>query len=161
MPPMANTPSKRGAGRGTGRGGKSTPGKGPRGGKGPRDGQRSGGRQGSAAAPGWMPDTAAAAKPGGQAKAGGRARQGGGFEDPHARREPERYEGPIATREASPGVIAAAAGPLPAPRLAERLGLAEPDRAGARGRRPGGTVRDGELLQHRRGGYEAAAQLDL
>ncbi|TYT25388.1 ribonuclease R [Luteimonas viscosa] len=151
---MVKTPGKRGSGRGTGRGGKSTPGKDPQG------GQRGSGRRNAPAKPGWMPATPAN-RPAARAASGGQASSPGGFEDPHARREAERYERPIASREAILQLIADADGPLTAQMLAERLDLADPDRADALGKRLGAMVRDGQLLQNRRGGYVPAAQLDL
>src|SRR5690606_2371258 len=45
--------------------------------------------------------------------------------------------------------------------LAERLALTAPDRASALGKRLGAMVRDGQLLQNRRGGYVPAGTLDL
>src|SRR5690606_40623666 len=44
---------------------------------------------------------------------------------------------------------------------AERLQLTAPDRFDALGKRLAAMVRDGQLLQNRRGGYVPAQQLDL
>src|SRR5690606_11768341 len=159
---MAKTPGKRGPGRGTGRGtgGGETAARG----KGTRD-AGSGRRPG--AAPGWLPEAGAgdardatgAGKGGARSAAGGMKR--GGFKDPHARREAERYERPIASREAILQLLSTADGPLTATSLAERLELTAPDRAEALAKRLAAMVRDGQLLQNRRGGYVPAEQLDL
>jgi ribonuclease R len=112
--------------------------------------------------PGWMPEVQAAAKPaGGGDRRQGRASADKGFRDPHAQREAERYERPIASREAILHLLAAADGPLTAQMLAEQLELTAPDRADALGKRLAAMVRDGQLLQNRRGGYVPAEQLDL
>ncbi|TWT17462.1 ribonuclease R [Luteimonas marina] len=152
---MAKTTGKRGAGRNPGRGGKAAPGKG-------KPGASATGKR-KAALPGWLPDLPAqtAGKAGG-AKAGGRPPpRSRGFEDPHARREAERYAQPIASREAILQLLAAADGPLTGQALAERLDLTAPDRAEALAKRLAAMVRDGQLLQNRRGGYVPAEQLDL
>ena len=81
--------------------------------------------------------------------------------DPHAQREAERYEHPIASREAILQSLASADGPLTLDALAERLELAAPDRAEALAKRLAAMVRDGQVLQNRRGGYVPADQLDL
>jgi len=120
--------------------------------------------------PPWMPDLPS--KPGGSLK-GPRSdarppisRQPapplrGKFSDPHAAREAERYADPIASREAILGVLSAAEGPLTAEDLAAKLELTAPDRFDALGKRLGAMVRDGQLLQNRRGGFAPAKQMDL
>ena len=85
----------------------------------------------------------------------------GGFRDPHAAREAERYADPIASREAILAELAAAEGPQTADELASRLNLTAPDRFDALGKRLGAMVRDGQLLQNRRGGFAPAKQMDL
>ncbi len=85
----------------------------------------------------------------------------GGFRDPHAAREAERYADPIASREAILAELAAAEGPQNADELAVRLHLTAPDRFDALGKRLGAMVRDGQLLQNRRGGFAPAKQMDL
>ncbi len=81
--------------------------------------------------------------------------------DPHAAREAQRYEQPIASREMILQVLAANDGPMDAEALAARLALTAPDRFEALGKRLGAMVRDGQLLQNRRGGFAPAAQMDL
>ena len=83
------------------------------------------------------------------------------FTDPHAAREAERYADPIASREAILGVLSAAEGPLTAEDLAAKLELTAPDRFDALGKRLGAMVRDGQLLQNRRGGFAPTKQMDL
>ncbi|HEY4555486.1 MAG TPA: ribonuclease R [Lysobacter sp.] len=81
--------------------------------------------------------------------------------DPYAEREASRYERPIASREMILHLLTEADGPLTAEVLAEKLELTEPERFDALGNRLRAMVRDGQLLQNRRGGYLPAAQMDL
>ena len=81
--------------------------------------------------------------------------------DPHAAREAQRYDQPIASREMILQVLAAHDGPMDAVALAGKLDLAAPDRADALGKRLGAMLRDGQLLQNRRGGYVPAERADL
>ena len=143
MPPMAKTPSKRGPGRGTGRGDGSASGQGPQRKRGARSAQ-----------PGWLPTVPP--PPRGEARSAG-----GRFVDPHAGREAERYAEPIASREAILALLGEAEGPLTMEVLAQRLELTAPDRAAALGKRLGAMVRDGQLLQNRRGGFVPASAMDL
>ena len=75
------------------------------------------------------------------------------FDDPQATREAERYENPIASREAILQLLERCDGPRNAQEIGELLGLTEPDRADALGKRLGAMVRDGQLVQNRRGGF--------
>nr|WP_243412241.1 ribonuclease R [Lysobacter telluris] len=81
--------------------------------------------------------------------------------DPHAEREAARYEQPIASRQMILQLLAASDGPMDAEALAGKLGLAAPDRFDALNKRLGAMLRDGQLLQNRRGGYAPAARMDL
>jgi ribonuclease R len=153
MPPMTKTPGKRGSGRGRGRDGASSRGNTPQGGR---------GRRGAGDRPGWLPEPQGPAAPragGKEAAAPGAGR--GGFKDPYAQREAERYARPIASREAILQLLSGAEGPLTAQALAESLDLLEPDRFEALEKRLAAMVRDGQLLQNRRGGYVPAQRLDL
>src|SRR5690606_9672935 len=76
-------------------------------------------------------------------------------------REAGRYENPIASREAILQLLVDAGGPQSADALAGQLQLTEPDRFDALSKRLGAMVRDGQLLQNRRGGYVPAERLDL
>jgi ribonuclease R len=58
-------------------------------------------------------------------------------------------------------VLAASDGPMDAEALARALSLAGPERADALQKRLGAMVRDGQLLQNRRGGFVPAAQAEL
>lgn len=150
MPAMAKTPSKRGVGRG----------------KKPAAQASAPKKRGKTAAskrPGWMPEPPPALKPAGDRPRApaSRAKKKGGFDDPFAAREAGRYENPIASREAILQLLAGADGPLSAEALAERLGLTEPDRFDALGKRLTAMVRDGQLLQNRKGAYAPAERMDL
>jgi ribonuclease R len=166
---MTKTPSKRGGGRGkTGAGsGKSETNRG---------GQKVANPAGGKKLPGWMPDVASTRrgdsgdKPARRGRSGPTANQGGGgqavggrggIHDPHAAREAGRYENPIASREAILQLLVDADGPQSAESMAEQLKLTEPDRFDALGKRLAAMVRDGQLLQNRRGGYVPAERLDL
>ena len=134
-------------------------------------GKKPGGKAGGL--PGWMPETlqAPAGKGGGKrgaapkgGSAPGKGKAGStprGPRDPHASREARRYEQPIASREYILQVLADAEGPLDADALAQALDLTAPDRRAALDKRLGAMVRDGQLLQNRRGGFAPAAQLNL
>ena len=123
-----------------------------------------------AALPGWMPAPAAAprASRGARTEPVSRVRpapklpfQPQLIDDPHAEREARRYAEPIASREAILGLLAAAEGPQTAEELAARLDLSDPGRREALGKRLTAMVRDGQLLQNRRGGFVPAARMDL
>jgi ribonuclease R len=81
--------------------------------------------------------------------------------DPHAAREAQRYEQPIASREMILQVLAAHDGPMDAEALASKLALTAPDRFDALGKRLGAMLREGQLLQNRRGGFVPAERADL
>ncbi|KGM56504.1 exoribonuclease R [Lysobacter arseniciresistens ZS79] len=81
--------------------------------------------------------------------------------DPYADREAARYEQPIASREMILQLLSASDGPIEAEALAEKLGLTAPDRFDALTARLRAMVRDGQLLQNRRGGFVPAEQVDL
>ncbi len=157
---MTKPPSKRGAGRGR------TPGKsgtsdrvGPAGRSGTSDRAGAKPRKGrplarTDARPAWMPEEPAAAR--GAPRA---ARNDGS--DPHATREAARYEQPIASREMILQVLAASDGPMDADALAEKLALSAPDRFDALSKRLGAMLREGQLLQNRKGAYAPAERMDL
>lgn len=164
---MAKTPSKRGSGRGKTGAGKSGSDKHGSGKPGPKSGgktssaPRGGQARNKPARPPWMPESMAT-KPAPRPAPAGKRRSGpGGLDDPHAAREAGRYENPIASREAILQLLAAADGPLSAEALAEQLSLTAPDRFDALGKRLGAMVRDGQLLQNRKGAYAPAERMDL
>jgi len=81
--------------------------------------------------------------------------------DPHAQREMQRYEHPIPSREAILQYLSERAQLLNAETLAQELGLGHPRDFEALTKRLAAMLRDGQLLQNRRGGYGVAQKLDL
>jgi ribonuclease R len=82
-------------------------------------------------------------------------------DDPFAAREAERYAQPIASREAILQLLERCDGPQTAEEIGIQLGLTEPDRADALGKRLGAMVRDGQLVQNRRGGFAPVQATNL
>lgn len=122
--------------------------------------------------PGWLPELAdAGTAPRGRGRRGaetpgpapGRKLPPAGkvIDDPYASREAEKYEQPIASREAILALLERCEGPQTAEELGARLGLTAPDRAEALSRRLGAMVRDGQLVQNRRGGFAPIQTLNL
>ncbi len=105
--------------------------------------------RGKAAAP--KPSPGRGPRPGGRSS----------FTDPHAAREAARYDNPIPSREAILGLLEASDGPQTAEEIAPRLGLTAPDRFEALGKRLAAMLRDGQVVQNRRGGYAPVQQTDL
>lgn len=140
----------------------------------PKKGAKTGARtsQPGKPLPGWFPELG-----GGGAPPRGRPGRGGDapgpapgrklppagkvIEDPYASREAEKYEQPIASREAILALLERCEGPQTAEELGARLGLTAPDRAEALSRRLGAMVRDGQLVQNRRGGFAPVQALSL
>ena len=128
-----------------------------------RGGHRKGGAPGTGKgpakkAPGWLPEP----PPRGTRKPSLAPVHGkGGLHDPYAEREAARYEQPIASREMILGLLSAAEGPMEADALAAKLALTDPERFDALSARLRAMVRDGQLLQNRRGAFVPAAQADL
>ncbi|HWS78385.1 MAG TPA: ribonuclease R, partial [Thermomonas sp.] len=166
---MTKPPSKRGPGRGG-----KTPGKaGPTRTTGAPQGHH-GAKKAASKAPGWLPDAGLMRAFGGAG--GGRAAEPaarppaskptmstrpGRERDPHAAREAQRYAQPIASREMILQVLAANDGPMDADALAQKLALTAPDRFEALEKRLSAMLRDGQLLQNRRGAYAPAERMDL
>jgi ribonuclease R len=92
---------------------------------------------------------------------GRRDKSRSGHTDPHADREAQRYEHPIPSREAILKYLSDNAELLTTEVLARGLGLRDERDIEALTKRLGAMVRDGQLLQNRRGGYGAASKLDL
>ncbi|MFT3898385.1 MAG: ribonuclease R [Thermomonas sp.] len=152
---MSKPPGKRGGGRGkapTGKAGKPA-GKAT---KPARNGQSAASKR-----PPWMPELPASAPSRGARPPQSRQPSRAPGTDPHARREAERYAEPIASREMILQVLAASDGPMDADALARKLALTAPDRFAALEKRLAAMLRDGQLLQNRRGGYVPAARADL
>jgi ribonuclease R len=112
----------------------------------------------SAKAAPWLPDALAAPPPRARKPA---ASAPPALHDPHAEREAARYADPIPSREVILEFLSAADGPITAETLWSHLQLDTRPRREALGKRLGAMVRDGQLLQNRRGGYAPAARLDL
>jgi ribonuclease R len=119
--------------------------------------------------PGWMPDLPprpaqksarqsqpAAAKPRGAAHKSPPSKH-----DPQAQREAQRYEHPIPSREAILAFLSERAQLLNTETLAQELGLTDPRDFEALTKRLAAMLRDGQLLQNRRGGFGVAQKLDL
>jgi ribonuclease R len=94
-------------------------------------------------------------------RGGGPGGMRGDMRDPHADREAARYEQPIASREMILQLLASADGPMPGDALAEKLALTAPDRFDALSNRLRAMVRDGQLMQNRKGEFAPAARMDL
>jgi ribonuclease R len=154
---MNKPPGKRGGGRGKAPTG--TPAK-PAG-KSTKPGTRNG-KPAASRRPPWMPELPASPPSrGGRPQQSPRQPPRAPSFDPHARREAERYAEPIASREMILQVLAASDGPMEADALARKLGLSAPDRFAALEKRLAAMLRDGQLLQNRRGGYVPAERADL
>lgn len=116
--------------------------------------------------PPWMPEppprsarpapSAVAPKPRAPAAA-----RGGALVDPQAEREASRYARPIPSREAILQLLVDRGELLRVERIAEALQLHEAPDLDALSKRLGAMVRDGQLLQNRRGGFGVAQKLDL
>ena len=117
--------------------------------------------------PGWMPDLppagAKSPRPPRAGKHGGSAPRAPApsHGDPHAAREAERYEHPIPSREVILKFLGDRAQLMTAEVLAQELNLSHPRDFEALTKRLGAMLRDGQLLQNRRGGYGVASRLDL
>ena len=81
--------------------------------------------------------------------------------DPHAEREAQRYEHPIPSREALLAFLSERGQLMTAEMLAGELGLVGPRDFDALTKRLAAMLRDGQLIQNRRGGYGVAQKLDL
>jgi ribonuclease R len=84
-----------------------------------------------------------------------------GKHDPHAQREAQRYEQPIASREHILGVIGVAERPPGREDLAGILEISSEDGLEALRRRLNAMTRDGQLVRNRRGCYALADRFDL
>ncbi len=81
--------------------------------------------------------------------------------DPYARREAEKYEHPIPSREFILQCLAARAMPLGPEQIARDLGIRSERDRDALSRRLKAMERDGQLVRNRRGDYGVAAKMDL
>ncbi len=81
--------------------------------------------------------------------------------DPFAEREAQRYARPIPSREAILALLGEQGSLMKTEVLARALGLSSEQDVEALSKRLAAMVRDGQLLQNRRGGYGVAEKLDL
>ena len=81
--------------------------------------------------------------------------------DPHADREAARYEHPIASREAIIALLEEHGELMKVEAIAQALHLGAAQDFEALTRRLAAMLRDGQLIQNRRGGYGVASKLDL
>src|SRR5690348_2123600 len=88
-------------------------------------------------------------------------KQARGFVDPHAEREARRYEHPIPSREAILALLAERGSLLRANAIAEALGIHDGVRREALDKRLRAMLRDGQLLESRRGGLAPAERIGL
>src|SRR5579875_677966 len=84
-----------------------------------------------------------------------------GFTDPHAEREAQRYEHPIPSREAILALLAERGSLLRIDDIATALGIDDGLRREALDKRLRAMLRDGQLLQSRRGGLAPAERIGL
>ncbi|WP_372015089.1 ribonuclease R [Pseudoxanthomonas sp. 10H] len=148
-------------------GGAGRKGSGDKAGQGTTRTEKSGGkRQAAPKRPPWMPEPPPPPAGGRGSRPPARAPRPaaaprGAFHDPHAAREADRYANPIASREAILATLEEAGGPRTAEELAQALGLTAEDRFDALGKRLGAMVRDGQLVQNRRGGFAPVEHTNL
>ena len=83
------------------------------------------------------------------------------IDDPYADREAARYARPIPSREAIIELLAGQGELLKIEKIADALRLSDPTDLEALTRRLAAMLRDGQLIQNRRGGYGVASKLDL
>ncbi|MAT94534.1 MAG: ribonuclease R [Halioglobus sp.] len=85
----------------------------------------------------------------------------GKIADPHAEREASRYDNPIPSRELIMEVLTEAKKPLNHNKLAKKLELGSDEQLDALGKRLRAMLRDGQLMQDRRGAFAVVDRLDL
>ncbi len=90
-----------------------------------------------------------------------RGKQPDGFVDPHAEREAQRYQHPIPSREAILALLTERGSLLRADDIATALGIDDEQRREALDKRLRAMLRDGQLLQSRRGGVAPAEKIGL
>lgn len=83
------------------------------------------------------------------------------YQDPYAKREAERYENPVPSREAVLQVLADKGRPLTADALTDLLGVEDRSNRMAFGFRLKAMLRDGQLLENRAGKLGIIEQMDL
>jgi ribonuclease R len=113
--------------------------------------------------PKWLPEPppASAKRPPKGAATPRPQRPASRIHDPHAEREASRYERPIPSREAIQAFLGENGQLMKAEAIADALGLKSPPDFDALTKRLAAMLRDGQLIQNRRGGYGVASKLDL
>jgi ribonuclease R len=112
--------------------------------------------------PKWLPEPPPApAKKRGPRPAAPRPAPSSRIADPHAEREAQRYERPIPSREAILAFLEEHGQLMKAEAIATGLGLDLAPDFDALTKRLAAMLRDGQLIQNRRGGYGVASKLDL
>lgn len=81
--------------------------------------------------------------------------------DPYAKREAQKYENPIPSRELILEVLKKASGPLSHRALCKKLGLNDADQAEALRRRLIAMERDGQLISNRKGAFGIVEKMQL
>jgi len=110
--------------------------------------------------PKWLPEPPPAKRPA-KGAAPPRPQRPSDIHDPHAEREAGRYERPIPSREAILAFLERNGQLMKAEAIAQALGLGAPPDFEALSKRLAAMLRDGQLIQNRRGGYGVASKLDL
>ncbi len=100
-----------------------------------------------------------AARPPGRKR--GKPKRRGGIVDPHAEREAQRYAHPIPSREAILALLEEHGSLLRPDAIEEALGLDDAERREALDKRLRAMLRDGQLLESRRGGLAPAGRIGL
>jgi len=85
----------------------------------------------------------------------------GDIADPHAEREAARYDNPIPSRELILEVLSTAKKPLTQNKLAKRLELTGDEQVDALGKRLRAMLRDGQIIEDRRGAFGVADRMEL
>lgn len=83
------------------------------------------------------------------------------FKDPHAKREAEKYDNPVASRELISQILAKSQGPLSHSALCNKLNIRAADQIEALRRRLIAMERDGQLVRNRKGAYGLIDKMDL
>jgi len=81
--------------------------------------------------------------------------------DPHAEREAQKYDNPVASREYLLELLGKAPGPMTHPEVCQELGETDEDRVEAVRRRLIAMARDGQLVSNRRGAFARVDQIDV
>lgn len=81
--------------------------------------------------------------------------------DPHFKRESQKYENPIPSREFIMEMMAELGRPLYRDQIAEQLGLESDEQLEALRRRLRAMERDGQILFNRRGGFALVSKMDM